>query len=190
MIIFVIQVNRYMENTRLQDDLLREFKNEKEMILVQLEKLVPLGVALRKPVAARVLNKILLLSTELFFYLMAVGALAFIVFRDRLYPFYLLSRLRLRPESMGFSKRDVEALYWSIPALAALLALCCLIIARCLSRIRRKNAILQMAGRDIKEIVGEHLKRKAAIETIDQRHFGILDPLPVKEGVTVVNPGY
>lgn len=190
MINFAVQVNRYMENTRLQDDLLREFKEEKEMILVQLEKLVPLGVALRKPVAARVLNKILLLSTELFFYLMAAGAVAFIVFRDRLYPFFLLSRLRLRPESTGFTRPELEALYWSVPVLAILLMLCFLIIARCLNRIRRKNAILQMAGRDIKEIVGEQLKRKAAIETIDQRHFGILDPLPVKEGVAVVNPGY
>lgn len=180
-----------MENIRLQDDLLREFRDEKEMIAAQLDKLVPLGVALRKPVAARVLNKILLLSSEVFFYLVAAASITFIVFRDRLYPFYTLSRLRLRPEGIGLSSREVEALYWSVPIFAVVIALSFLIIARCLNRIRRKNAILQMAGRDIKEIVGEHLKRKAVLETIDQRHFGILEPLPVDEGVvTVVNPGY
>jgi hypothetical protein len=179
-----------MENVRLQDDLLREFKQEKELITAQLDRLVPLGVALRKPVAARVFNKILLLSTEVFFYLAAASAIAFIVFRDRLYPFYTLSRLRLHPEQVGLSKTEVDALYWSVPAFAVLCSLCFLIIARCMNRIRRKNAILQIAGRDIKEIVGEHLKRKAAIETIDQRHFGILDPLPVNDPVTVVNPGY
>lgn len=179
-----------MENTRLQDDLLREFKEEKNMIVIQLEKLVPLGVALRKPVASRVLNKILLLSLELFFYLTAIAGISFIAFRDRIYPFYLLSRLRLHPERVGFTQTEVEALYWSIPGLAVLIILCCIILARCMNRIRRKNAILQMAGRDIKEIVGEQLKRKAAIETIDQRHFGILDPLPVTDSVTVVNPGY
>lgn len=179
-----------MENIRLQDDLLREYKAEKEMIATQLDKLVPLGVALRKPVAARLFHKVVLLVSEIVFYLAAASSIVFIVFRDRVYPFYVLSRLRLHPEALGMSETEVAALYWSVPALAALIGICFLIIARCLNRIRRKNAILQMAGRDIKEIVGAQLKRKAVLETIDQRHFGILDPIPVQDPLRVVNPGY
>ncbi len=37
--------------------------------------------------------------------------------------------------------------------------------------IRLKNDILNHAGKDIKQIVGQHLERKAALETIEQRHL-------------------
>ncbi|MBL7711874.1 MAG: hypothetical protein JNL13_05405, partial [Chitinophagaceae bacterium] len=52
--------------------------------------------------------------------------------------------------------------------------------------------ILQMAASRIKTVVGDQLKRKAAIDTIDQRHFGILEPLPVPElkSTVVPNPGH
>ncbi|MGC4059096.1 MAG: hypothetical protein QM743_13415 [Chitinophagaceae bacterium] len=179
-----------MENSRLQDDLLREFREEKEMIATQLDKLVPLGVALRKPVAARVLNKIVLLASELLCYSASLGSILFVVFRDRIYPFYILSRLRLHPEASGFSKVEVEYLYWSTAVMAAIVAFLFIVIGRCLNRIRRKNAILQMAGNDVKTIVGEHLKRKAALDAIDQRHFGILEPLPAPDVVAVMNQGY
>jgi hypothetical protein len=49
-----------------------------------------------------------------------------------------------------------------------------------------------MAGQTIKTVVGEQLKRKAAIEAIDQRHFGILTPevIPDLKATEVKNPAY
>jgi hypothetical protein len=34
-----------------------------------------------------------------------------------------------------------------------------------------KNDVLDLAGKNIKTLVGEHLKRKAMMEMMEQRHF-------------------
>lgn len=181
-----------MENSRLQDDLLKEFKQEREMIVTQLDLLDPLAVSLRKPAAARVLNSIFLLVLEGLTWLSIVGVASFCIVRDNIYPFYILARLRTKADSIGFSARDVNFLYWSIVGFATIIAFLLFIIARNLAHIRKKNAILQMAANRIKIVVGEQLKRKAAVDAIDQRHFGILEPLPLPElkSTTVPNPGH
>lgn len=166
-----------MENSRLQDDLLLEFKAERDMISQQLELLDPLAVSLRKPVAARLLNKGLLLLLECICWAGVAGVICFCLFRDRLYPFYLLPRIQIKADVLGISETDLRYLNWSVTGLAIAAAVLLLIIARCLGRIRKKNNILQLAGKHIKTIVGQHLKRRAAIDTIEQRHFGILAPL-------------
>jgi hypothetical protein len=180
-----------MESSRLQDDLLLEFRQEKEMLSSQLTLLDPLAVSLRKPAAARIWSSIVLLVLEGLSWLGIVTVVAFCIIRDNIYPFYILARLRVKGSSLGFSERDMNNLYWSILVFAGIIAFLLLIIARNLARLRKKNAILQMAASRIKTVVGEQLKRKAAIDTIDQRHFGILETLPVAElkSTTVPNPG-
>jgi hypothetical protein len=73
-----------------------------------------------------------------------------------------------------------------------LIVLLLFIIARNLAALRKKNNILQLAGQTIKTVVGEQLKRKATIEAIDQRHFGILTPevIPDLKATEVINPAY
>lgn len=181
-----------MENTRLHEDLLREFKQEKEMVNAHLALLDPLAVSLRKPVASRIFNSIVLLVLEGLSWLGLITVVAFCIVRDKIYPFYILARMRSKGTAMGFSARDVDSLYWSVVVFAAIIGLLLLVVARNLSRLRRKNAILQMAAVRIKTVVGEQLKRKAAIDTIDQRHFGILEPVSLGEqnSTTVPNPGF
>jgi hypothetical protein len=43
-----------------------------------------------------------------------------------------------------------------------------------------------MAGKSIKIVVGEQLKRKAVLETLELRHFGTPDHLPAVETPTVI----
>lgn len=180
-----------MENTRLQDDLLQEFKEERKLIDTQLELLDPLGVSLRKPAAARVLNNIFLLILEGLGWLSIFTMVAFCIIRDKIYPFYILARMKTKGPQLGFSDRDMGNIYNSTIVFAVIIAILLFIITRNLARIRKKNTILQMAGKTIKTVVGEQLKRKAAIDAIDQRHFGILEPLPIPEikSTNVPNPG-
>ncbi|HTN18446.1 MAG TPA: hypothetical protein VL092_12230, partial [Chitinophagaceae bacterium] len=163
-----------MENSRLQDDLLLEFRQEKELINSQLALLDPLAVSLRKPVAARIWSSIVLLVLEGLSWLGIVSVVAFCIVRDNIYPFYILARLRVKGATLGFNERDLNYLYWSVLVFAGIIAVLLFVIARNLARLRKKNAILQMAASRIKTVVGDQLKRKAAIDTIDQRHFGIL----------------
>ena len=182
-----------MESTRLQDDLLHEFRQERELISAQLELLDPLAVSLRKPVAARIWSSLVLLLLEGFSWIGIAATIAFCIIKDKIYPFYILSRLRIKGPSLGFSDRDMNNLYWSIVVFSAIICVLLFVVARNLARLRKKNAILQVAAASIKTVVGEQLKRKAAIEAIDQRHFGILEPLPLPvteiKSTTVPNPG-
>jgi hypothetical protein len=181
-----------MEQNKLQEDLLREFKEGKNMIENQLSLLDPLAVSLRKPIASRLFNTILLISLEVLAWLAVLATIAFAVFRDKFYPFYILARLRSKYEELGFSKKDMDNLYHSSLIFCILIAFLFIIIARNIARIRKKNKILQMAGKTIKTVVGDQLKRKAALDTVDQRHFGILEPiLPTEQKSTAIpNPGY
>jgi hypothetical protein len=86
-----------------------------------------------------------------------------------------------------------EAEYFSIAVhcLAAFTGILFFIMARMTRRIRLKNNILSLAGKNMKELVGQHLKRKAAIESIEQRHFDELPFLGEPAGVNAVpNPGF
>ncbi|MDI9320048.1 MAG: hypothetical protein QM530_06170 [Phycisphaerales bacterium] len=160
-----------MENLRLQEDLLKEFKEEKRLINEHLALLDPLAVSLRKPVVARLWSNVVLLVFEALAWLGIVAVVAFCIIRDKIYPFYILARMRSKSAALGFSNTDMSNLYWSVILFAAIIALLFFIIARNLAQLRKKNAILQMAAKSIKTVVGEQLKRKAAIETLDQRYF-------------------
>jgi len=179
----------------LQDDLLKEFKAEKELIDRQLNILDPLAVSLRKPIATRLLNSFVLLLLEGFCWVGISAVFAFCIVRDKIYPFHILAHMRVKGGVLGFSPNDLDALYYLIFVIAAIICLLLFIIARNLSKLRRKNAILQLAGVQIKSIVGEQLERKAAIDAIDQRHFGILAPMPTPEpqplkSTAIPNPGF
>lgn len=164
-----------MENSKLQEDLLKEFNEEKTLISNQLNLLDPLAVSLRKPIATRLLNNLILIALEIVTWLFFLATIAFAIIRDKVYPFYILNRMRSNPEKHGFSDRDLNNLYNSVLVFSIIIALLLFVIARNLARLRKKNKILQMAGKTIKVVVGEHLKRKATLNALEQRHFGILD---------------
>lgn len=156
---------------RLQDDLLQDFREQKAMISEQIDIFDPLGTQLRKPAARRLVSKTALISSEVFFYLLAVSAIATAVLMDKIYPLSVLSDVRFSSGAENIGKSHLANFSIAVYALFGLLGVLSYIIARSMRKIRLKNAILYFAGKHINTLVEQHLKRKAAILTIEQRHF-------------------
>ncbi len=145
-----------MSLTTLKDDLLKEFREERVMINEQIELLQPLATSLRKPAAQRLLSSSTLILTEFSCYIISLGGIAFISLMHKIYPFKFLSQIFYNAayrNSVGSTNIFI------------------FIIGRMAREIRLKNDILNIAGKDIKTIVGQHLERKAALDTIEQRHL-------------------
>src|SRR5690242_16247738 len=87
--------------TRLQDDLLMDFKEQKLLIYEQIELFDPLGDQLSKPAARRLVDKGVLIFAEVVCYCISAGCIAGAVFLDKLYPFYILSQIRFRKEYLS-----------------------------------------------------------------------------------------
>lgn len=180
---------------RLQDDLLYDFKEQKNMIYSQLEVFDPLGTQLSKPAAQRLVSKGALIFAEVLGYVLAAGAIALAVFLTKLYPFYILDELRFKSDYIKLGYMNVQIFLFCIYGFLGLIALLFYGLARAMRHLRLKNDILSFAAKNIKTLVGQHLKRKAAIDTIEQRHFLELPDMQ-GEGVSSVrvsqvpNPGY
>lgn len=161
-----------MTPTRLQDDLIKDFLEQKRTINEQIKLIDPMATSLRRPVAQRLLHSSFSIFLEVICWLLFAGLLAYVVFMDRLVPFYVLSKLIQTGKGQpGFTDNELVALNWSIKGLVVLIALLVLVISRMLAKIRQKNAILHIAGKNMKQLVEENLKRKSAIEAIEQRHI-------------------
>jgi hypothetical protein len=181
-----------MSLTRLQEDLLNDFRQQKQTILEQIELFDPLATSLRKPAAQRLASKTGLIIAETFCYLLSLAAFAFSIFMNLIYPFTSLINVRYIKNINDLTAMK-EAEYFSIAVhcIAAFTGILFFIMARMTRRIRLKNNILSLAGKNMKELVGQHLKRKAAIESIEQRHFDELPFLGEPAGVNAVpNPGF
>jgi hypothetical protein len=167
-----------MALSRLHDDLLHDFKEQKKMIELQLEVFDPLGMELSKPAAIRLVHKGLLIFTEIVCYLLSVGSVALIVLLTKTYPFSILQEMRTDKELNSLQLMNIEVLNISVYAMLGIIAILFFCVARAMRSIRLKNDILHFAGKHIRTMVGQHLQRKAAIETVTQRHFLELPPLP------------
>ena len=186
-----------MALTTLKDDLLQEFREERIMINEQIELLDPLATSLRKPAAIRLLSSGTLIVAEASCYILSAGGLAFIVFMHEIYPFSVMSEIFYNSELRN-KAGNLNMFYFilAVYGLAAIGVLLMFIVGRMAREIRLKNDILHMAGKDIKTIIGQHLERKAAHDTIEQRHMlgvsGISLPAEKqKPRVTeVANPAY
>ena len=186
-----------MPLTTLRDDLMQEFREECIMIREQMEILDPLGTSLRKPAAQRLLSASTLIATEFLSYALFLGGVAFMAMMHTIYPFSVGSIIYHSPEiSNKIGGPNVNNFLLAGYGITGVLVLLVLVIARMARTIRLKNAILNQAGKDIKNILGMHLERSAAIDTIEQRHMlnvsGISMPAK-KDKINineVGNPGY
>jgi hypothetical protein len=187
-----------MSLTTLKDDLLAEFREERIMINEQLEMLDPLATSLRRPAAQRLLSSGTLVIAEFSCYILSLGGIAFMWLMHLIYPFNLLSKMLYNADVRAkIGGPNISLLISAVYGLAAIGIICVFIIGRMAREVRLKNDILHMAGKDIKVIVGQHLERKAALRTIEQRHMLGLSgvshvPAPAtKDSVNeVVNAGY
>ncbi len=175
-----------MSITRLQEDLLNDFKEQKKIVIEQTELFDPLALALCKPAARRLSNPILLIILETVLYLAAGGIMTMTIILNRLYPFAGLKNVRYL-RSAGDIGLLTEAEHFSIivHGMAGCIALLLFGTARMVRRIRQKNKILRLAGNHFRIIAGQHLSRKAAIQSLDERHA--LD-LPSYAGTASIKP--
>lgn len=158
--------------SRLQDDLLKDFREQKSIINKQIELFDPLATSLRKPAAQRLMNKGLLIVLEVLFYLLFIGSLCFAVVMNLVYPFNALSGIHyIQNLQEGLTYTDAEIFSIAVHVLAGFVGVLFFVIARLIRKIRLKNDVLNLAGKNIKDLVGQHLNRKASIDAIEQRHF-------------------
>lgn len=183
-----------MTSSRLQDDLLKDFKEQRKMVYDQIELLDPLATSLRKPAAQRLISKGALVFSEVLCYLLSVGIIVFLFFMEKIYPFYLLAELKHKSNFRSMGWVNIQTFSIAIYAIIALVAILFYGLARAARAIRLKNTILNLAGKNIKVVIGQHLTRKASIDTLDQRHFTEFPHNDFAEdGVNVnqvPNPGY
>lgn len=183
--------------SRLQDDLLRDFKEQKALIEQQLKVFDPLGTELSKPAAQRLVSKGAIITAEVLCYLLAAGAVVFAVFMAKIPPFTILPQVRFHPEFTN-AGWNVEWFNAAIYAMVGIIGVLFYLLARALRYIRLKNNILHFAGKHIKSLVSQHLQRKAAIQVLGERHFMEIPSTDV-EGIAfvekpkvneILNPGY
>ncbi len=173
---YICRLNHSMSLNRLQEDLLQEFKEHKQVIHSQLEIFAPLAENLRKPAAQRLVNKGTLILLEIVCYVLCGGMVALAVLMNKVYPFvvwdYMQYKAQLPDVAAGNpSMGDMQNFTIVLHALCGLAALLFLIIGRNLSSVRRKNDIINAVGKDIKTLVSQHLTRRATIQSIEERHF-------------------
>jgi hypothetical protein len=159
----------------LNDDLLRDFKDQKEMIYQQVKLFDPMATQLRRPAAQKILSKSMLITSEVLCYVLAAGAASGIFLTERIQGIYIVDELRKDPH--GFNSQQSQYLYYGVCGMMGAIALLLFIIGRCMRSIRLKNDILTFARVQTTAIAGEMLKRKACIDTIEQRHFTELPSL-------------
>jgi hypothetical protein len=187
-----------MALTTLKDDLLQEFREERILIKEQIELLDPLAISLRKPAAQRLLSSGTLIISEISCYILSLGGIAFMVFMHLIYPFNILGEIFYNTQSRNtVGAENLVYLTLGVYGLAGMGVILVFIIGRMAREMRLKNDILHHAGKDIKIIIGQHLERKAVLDTIEQRHMlglsGISQPAEAQQKVPVnqvLNPGY
>src|SRR4051812_16191366 len=118
-----------MALTRLQEDLLQEFKEERRMISSQLELFDPLATSMRRPAAQRLLSKGLLIFLELLIWLAFLGTIAMGILLKKLYPYYVLGQVQAKATESGIGRYNADALYWGVIGIIAGVAILWLIIA-------------------------------------------------------------
>jgi hypothetical protein len=161
-----------MALTNLTEDLLAEFREESSLIKEQIEILDPLGTSLRMPAAQELISATILFIAEIACYLLSVGAIGFLVIAHTVYPFTVLHSIYTTREiNAKLGASNISNLVLAGYAVVVGLAFIFLLLGYMSRKIRQKNAILQQAGTDIKTILGQHLERKAAIDTLDHRHM-------------------
>ncbi|MES2703632.1 MAG: hypothetical protein V4649_13400 [Bacteroidota bacterium] len=184
-----------MSFATLKDDLLQEFREERIMINEQIALLDPLATSLRRPAAQRLLSSGTLMITETSCYIVSLGGVAFVSLMHRIYPLSLLNTLLYDPVVRSKAgSLNIMYLLLAVYGIASISVIGIFIIGRMAREMRLKNDILNHAGKDIKTIVGQHLERKAALDTIEQRHhLGVSSVSPVVKKPAVndmPNPGY
>lgn len=183
-----------MVTQRFQDDFIAQFRAEQVFLKEQVARFDPLATTLRKRSVSHFLDAGVLLFLEILLYVGVLACVALFFFREKLYPFYLLTRFS-RPEyEQLIGKSNVVNLQLLVWILLGIVAVFCYVLARNLRRIRHKNAALARTGTVVRAFLGELLQRRASFDTLEQRYHHVLPMVETRSSVggvnEVPNPGY
>ncbi|MGZ3753488.1 MAG: hypothetical protein ACXVAU_19540 [Mucilaginibacter sp.] len=178
-------------STRLQDDLFQDFQEQRKFIHDQVQMFAPVAESLSRPAAARIFSKMTLVVCEFLCYVLCLGSVALIFLMDKLVPFSTISTILYNAQvRMAVGEQNAFLLKITMIGLFILIAILFYLLGAFSRNMRLKNSILHIASKDVKILTGQLLRRKAAIEAIEQRHFEEL-PFPAAINVnTVANPAY
>jgi hypothetical protein len=164
-----------MTDSRLHDDLIREFQEQKKSLKEQLELLDPMVSSLHKPAYKRVIHSGTSVFFEIILWLLAAGIVVFAFFYAKVTPFFVLKRLmELGYAQHTFTDFEINLVGWSVQGLLLIIALLLIIIARLMANIRQKNNVIQLSVKNMKQIGETNVRRKAAIEGIEQKYYAQL----------------
>lgn len=188
-VLFTIMVTQ-----RFQQDFITEFRAEQAFLKDQIARFDPLAAALRKRSVAHFLSAGVLVFLEVLLYVCVAACVALFIFREKLYPFYLLTRFSRTEYEQFIGKGNVANIQVLVWVLMGIIALFCYALARNLRRIRHKNTALARTGTTVRAFLGELLQRKASFDTLEQRYHSILPMVETRSSIEnvndVPNPGY
>ncbi|RQO30852.1 hypothetical protein DBR32_09040 [Taibaiella sp. KBW10] len=156
----------------LYQDLIEDWHEQKAIIKEQMTLIDPMATSLRKSTAQRFLNASMNVLMEILMYLLSLGSIIYLFFMNNLGPFFVMGKVAGNPEIVPakISSTEMEQFDYTVKGMFVLLAILFFIIGRMLANIRKKNSTLSLAGKNMKTIAGQHLKRKSKIESLEQKH--------------------
>lgn len=188
-VLFTIMVTQ-----RFQQDFITEFRAEQAFIKEQIARFDPLAASLRKRSVSHFLDAGVLLFLEILLYAGVLACVALFFFREKLYPFYLLTRFSRTEYEQLIGKSNVMNIQLLVWILIGILAFFCYAMARNLRRLRHKNTALARTGTDVRAFLGELLQRKASLDALEQRYYHMLPVVGERSSIgsvnEVPNPGY
>lgn len=160
-----------MKQLTLQEDLIKDFQEQKKAVKEHIALVDPMATSLRMPVAQRLFNSGFIVLMEVVSWLFVLGCIALAIFMDKLQPFYLLNLMNNDTANIDkYGKHNLDTLFWVLRGMAIFSAILLIIIARMLARIRLKNSVLHIAGKNMKQLAEQLLSRKVTMESISQRY--------------------
>src|SRR5690606_6524839 len=82
-----------MTEPSLLEHLIKDFQEQKEILHKQIESVDPLAASIRQPIATRLFHSGFLIMLEIFAWILVLATVAFVLFMDKLAPFYYLNQI-------------------------------------------------------------------------------------------------
>jgi hypothetical protein len=141
------------------------------MLRDQISLIDPLAKSMSKPIVQRMFRNGYLIFLEIVCWLLFLSTVALVLFLDKLFPFYYLNQLAHSSDLFNaYPPKDIQLLKWSIRILFILIGILFMIIASLIAKSRQKNTVINLAGKNMKSIAEQLLRRRAALEDLELKY--------------------
>ncbi len=158
-------------NENLYKEFIKNFQEEKKVNEEQISLLDPLAVSMKSNAIRRMFQNWSLILLEIASWLAAVMCVALIVLMDKVYPLSVLHKIfKSNDMPIAFQYQDLKGMYWAVCGLIALLCVLFIVIARMISTIRRKNKVLAIAAKNMKQVAEQLLRKRSQNEAMQLKY--------------------